>query len=560
MLDHSKISTFTCQTNLLQASPEETSQLRSIHKNQYSLYHVDNLGSFLLDDSPDLIKNTLKNNLEWEPLVLQLIKKFVKPNSSAIDAGAHIGTHTLSISKSIGYNGIVYAFEPQVKIFAELIMNLQQNQCNNVVAYRAALGDLSGTIRMEKPQSGNEGTTKIGIGGDYAPMVTIDELGLSDLSLLKIDVEYFENKLLQGALKTIEKSRPVILIEILKVHSTDSLTTTAKRVLKTLSLLKKMRYVLMHIKKNDYLALPLERAHECNLPIISKDNVTLLSIRDHSNLSFFSSRTNHFQAAPEEITFFKNFSQDKYTLHHVDNLGYFFLDENPDLIKDTLKENRIWEPLITQLIKKHVKPQSSVIDAGAHIGIHTLTLSKAAGSKGSVYAFEPQMKLFTELVMNLRKNCCNNVIAYRAALGDRQDTIQMQNCLAQNEGATGIGTGGDYAPMITIDELGLSDLSLLKIDVKYFENQVLQGAFKTIEKSRPVILIEILNLHETDSSDRTDKRVLETLTLLQKMNYVLMNIKKEDYIALPVEKAEECSLPTISARFLTSHARKEELE
>ena len=278
---------------------------------------------------------------------------------------------------------------------------------------------------------------------------------------------------------------------------------------------------------------------------------------DHSKLSLFSSHTNTLQASSEEITFFQNFAQGQYTLYHVDNLGSFFLEKSPDLIKDVLKKNQVWEPLINKLIKKYAKPGSSVIDAGAHIGIHTLTLSKAVGSNGSVHAFEPQMKIFTELAMNLRENRCDNVIAYRAALGNFSGKVQMQNSPKGHEGATEVGSGGDHAYMIPIDELELSDLSLLKIDVEYFENQVLEGALKTIEKSRPVILLEILKVHGTDSFNTTSSRVLKTLSLMEKMNYVLMSIERNDYIALPAEKAAECSFPAISAGLLTLHANSE---
>jgi FkbM family methyltransferase len=554
MLDHLKLSLFSSQTNNLQASPEETFQFRRINKNQYTLYHVDNLGSFFLDEGPDLIKDVLKKNQVWEPLINQLIKKYVKPGSSVIDAGAHIGIHTVTLSKATGSEGSVYAFEPQMKLFKELTMNLRENRCDNVTAYRAALGDLPRSIQMQKTQLGNEGSTKIGAGGDHAPMVTIDTLELSNLSLLKIDVECFENEILQGGVNTIKKSRPVILIEILKVHETNSFNTTAKRLLKTFFLLQKMNYLLMHVAVNDYLALPIERAAECDYPIISKGHFTLRSTRNHLNLPSFSSQTSNLQAGPEEIAFFQNFSQKQYTLYHVENLGSFFLDESPDLIKDVLKKNQIWEPLINQLIKKYVKAGSSVIDAGAHIGIHTLTLSKATGSEGSVYAFEPQMKLFTELAMNLRVNRCNNVIAYRAALGNLSGKVRMQNSPKGHEGATEIGSGGDQASMITIDELELADVSLLKIDVEYFENKVLEGALKTIEKSRPVILLEILKVHGTDSFDTTSSRVLTTLSLIEKMDYVLMNIERNDYIALPAEKSAECSFPAISAGLLTLHA------
>jgi FkbM family methyltransferase len=253
------------------------------------------------------------------------------------------------------------------------------------------------------------------------------------------------------------------------------------------------------------------------------------------NLTTFTSSTDHLQAQPDEISYFKNFPRDLYKLYHVDTLGSFFLDEKPDCIKDFLKKNLAWEPNIQKLIRKHVKPGSSVIDAGAHIGTHTLTLSKAVEKDGCVYAFEPQMKLYAELIMNLQQNKCDNVIAFRAALGESSKEVQMQVAGYQNEGATEVGSGGDGVYMTTIDELNLSNISLIKIDVEYSENEVLKGAVKTIEKNRPAILLEVLKNHSSDSSEQSSERVSRTLSLFQKMSYTLMHITENDYLALPIE-------------------------
>ena len=50
-------------------------------------------------------------------------------------------------------------------------------------------------------------------GGGHIPCLTIDILDLHACDLIQLDVEGFEYRILQGAVRTIEKYRPVIAAE-----------------------------------------------------------------------------------------------------------------------------------------------------------------------------------------------------------------------------------------------------------------------------------------------------------------------------------------------------------
>lgn len=45
------------------------------------------------------------------------------------------------------------------------------------------------------------------------PCFTLDEFQLTDISYIKIDVEGYERKVLKGALETIKKYKPILVIE-----------------------------------------------------------------------------------------------------------------------------------------------------------------------------------------------------------------------------------------------------------------------------------------------------------------------------------------------------------
>ncbi|AXQ69799.1 methyltransferase [Caulobacter phage CcrSC] len=77
-----------------------------------------------------------------------------------------------------------------------------------VTHYLTALGDAPGEIEMfgggHDPKAGKQVTM---------PCHTLDSFGLEDVDYLKIDVEGFELRVLRGAEATIERFRPVIVIE-----------------------------------------------------------------------------------------------------------------------------------------------------------------------------------------------------------------------------------------------------------------------------------------------------------------------------------------------------------
>jgi FkbM family methyltransferase len=223
-----------------------------------------------------------------------------------------------------------------------------------------------------------------------------------------------------------------------------------------------------------------------------------------------------------------------YQVYRVDKIGRFHVDDDNDMIKRTIMRNEVWDWYLVELFPKYVKPDSIVIDAGAHIGFHTVSFAKLVGAKGRVYAFEPQRKLYRELVFNLRLNGIDNVVPLRYALGQTAGVIEMDRAVVGNEGATQVGGGGDRAELRTLDSFGLRNVSLIKIDVESYEDFVLEGARLTIARSRPVILIEIMGGHQYESAPPEVKAKIDgTRARLAQMGYKVQKIFAHDYVALP---------------------------
>jgi len=227
----------------------------------YSLYKVQNYQFFIEPDKKDHIKSILLAGKPWEPYLRGYMAKYIRKNSQVVDVGAHIGTHTVYFSTLVGERGQVYAFEPQLKIFLELNANLLANRANNVKTFRYALGDKMGRIEMNKSEIENEGGTAVGHGGDRADQITLDSLKLNNVSFIKIDVEGYEDHVLDGAVKTITQNKPVILCEIQGHVSPENATSADKaRIKQTLGKFKAWGYRILQVGPADYLALPASKS------------------------------------------------------------------------------------------------------------------------------------------------------------------------------------------------------------------------------------------------------------------------------------------------------------
>lgn len=205
------------QLSLLQANQMKSEVIAEFPFSAYEVIHSASQGSFYVDvPNLDFIKAILSSNQTWEPEILQLIQSCTQPNTIMIDIGAHIGTHTMAMSRSIKENGLVLAFEPQAKIHRELVLNLKLNQCENVIPIHAALGAENGEAYLEPVRSDNEGYRCISSKrlAERISVLKLDDFQLFPVSCMKIDAESYELEILQGAYDTIMRNKPTIIIEI----------------------------------------------------------------------------------------------------------------------------------------------------------------------------------------------------------------------------------------------------------------------------------------------------------------------------------------------------------
>jgi len=78
-----------------------------------------------------------------------------------LDFGANAGLFTLVASSRVGPNGVVFAFEPSIGVFKDLIDNIVENHCANVVPFNIALGGSDGLVKFDQGKPTHSGIAMI---------------------------------------------------------------------------------------------------------------------------------------------------------------------------------------------------------------------------------------------------------------------------------------------------------------------------------------------------------------------------------------------------------------
>jgi FkbM family methyltransferase len=232
--------------------------IREFPKESYSVHYVRGQGHFYLDNINDYIKNLLRKGVSWEGALAKRMKEKIPLGTTAIDIGAHIGTHTLALSEAVGPSGRVIAFEPQPKLFRELFMNMALNGASNIDFYWAGIGDRVAQIELGAEGVGNEGGSSLTGGtGKFVSLITLDSLHLDNVSLIKIDVEGMENAVIDGAKETLLRNRPTIFIEIFGgVDFHHATPEQHQQIQETIHKLNALNYNVFHLDSHNYLAVP----------------------------------------------------------------------------------------------------------------------------------------------------------------------------------------------------------------------------------------------------------------------------------------------------------------
>lgn len=144
--------------------------------------------------------------------------------TAALDVGANVGNHTCYFASRFAQ---VHAFEVNPTTALILRANIAFNQLGNVSAHEVGLGDTEALLPFEEFRGGNIGRSRFISADTQAPaaeprsrlrIVPFDhlepELGIKHrVSLVKIDVEGFERRVIAGMATMLARDKPLVLFE-----------------------------------------------------------------------------------------------------------------------------------------------------------------------------------------------------------------------------------------------------------------------------------------------------------------------------------------------------------
>jgi FkbM family methyltransferase len=138
-----------------------------------------------------------------------------------LDVGAHVGLISLTLAQCHP-DRTIHAFEPSLSTFAALSANIKLNKVEHIRHHQLAVSNTIGEIEFNADTASRANASVAIAGATNAirvPATTLDKYckdnNITQIDLLKVDVEGFESLVFAGATHVLEKVRPnYIMFEV----------------------------------------------------------------------------------------------------------------------------------------------------------------------------------------------------------------------------------------------------------------------------------------------------------------------------------------------------------
>lgn len=177
----------------------------------------------MVPDSLDLITPyVLREQLDWFEDEVKFVRAYLQPGQHAIDIGANYGVFALSMARSVGPEGRLWAFEPASATASLLAQSIAANDFRHVQLEQCAVSRQNGVAHLSLSSHSELNAIVAGPaahgGTEEVALVTLDDcmskFEWRDIAFIKIDAEGEEANILLGGANFFEQMSPLVQYEV----------------------------------------------------------------------------------------------------------------------------------------------------------------------------------------------------------------------------------------------------------------------------------------------------------------------------------------------------------
>jgi FkbM family methyltransferase len=179
-------------------------------------------GGAMLVPLNDFVGRCIYFTGDYDRKISWLCRRTVRLGDVVFDIGANMGVVSLLLARCVGPTGIVHAFEPNPRVGELLTKSASMNGFTNIKLHGIALGSGSGSLELNIPRdNAGQGSFIYHKNKSHCDTIkvpvrrlseVVGEQGITNVRLIKIDVEGFESEVLLGATEILETVRPNLIL------------------------------------------------------------------------------------------------------------------------------------------------------------------------------------------------------------------------------------------------------------------------------------------------------------------------------------------------------------
>jgi len=184
-----------------------------------SYYKGNSICLTVNDNNRSTVEDVILRGVEGQPeaLLVKKLRTSLPSNMKFIDVGGNIGTFFWQFTDKCTE---VYVFEPIPKLNNVIARSISYNNDKKVKLIAKAVGDQPAVVKMLDNNNSNIVSGSVAEDMIDIPVTTLDIefASCNKVDFIKIDVEGYEVSVLNGAVKLIDRHRPVMLVEVHPIY------------------------------------------------------------------------------------------------------------------------------------------------------------------------------------------------------------------------------------------------------------------------------------------------------------------------------------------------------